>query len=74
MTQNVHLLQRFMDMLMTYDFLIVYKIVAHFVANCEFLEGQINSDNIFDTLRNKIYDEVFKMCGDEGVTRIFHSI
>ena len=73
-TQNVHLLQRFMDMLIAYDFYIVYKIIGHFVANSEFIADQITLDNMFDIFKNKIYDEVFSMAGDEGVTRIFHSM
>lgn len=33
-TTNVHLLQRFTDLIISNDFLIVYKVIGHFVANC----------------------------------------
>ena len=73
-TNNIHLLQRFMDMLIAYDYLVCYRIIAHFVASASFLTPKINADNIFDILRDKIYDEVYQQVGDEGVTRILSSI
>lgn len=55
-TTNVHLLQRFMDMLIAFDFLVIYKMIGHFVANCEFLAEKMNTDDLFEIFKNKIYD------------------
>lgn len=57
-------MRRFLDILITHDFMIVYKIIAQFVAHCELVSAKLNVDNIYDYLKNKMYDEVFAMIGE----------
>lgn len=67
-------MRRFLDILITHDFLIVYRIIAQFVAHCEIISDRLNSDNVYDYLKNKMYDEVYSMLGDEGLGVLFSGL
>lgn len=67
-------MKRFLDMLITHDFLIIYKIIAQFAAQCEFLMAKINHNNCYDFFKNKMYDEVYAVVGDEGLAKMFTNL
>lgn len=73
-TTNLTLMRRFLDILITHDFFIVYRIIGQFVAHCEFMRERLNPDNLYDFLKNKMYDEVYGIVGDEGLTRMFGNL
>lgn len=73
-TNNIALMRRFLDILITHDFFIVYRIIAQFVAHCEFFIDRLNSDNVYDFLKNKMYDEVYAVVGDEGLCKMFANL
>lgn len=67
-------MRRFLDILITNDFFIVYRIIAQFVAHCEFMMNRLNPDNVYDFLKNKMYDEVYAIVGDEGLSKLFANL
>lgn len=44
------------------------------MAHCEFMRERLNPDNLYDFLKNKMYDEVYGIVGDEGLTRMFGNL
>ena len=73
-TKNLSLMRRFLDILIVHDFFIVYRVIAQFVAHCEFMMNKLTVDNIYDFLRNKMYDEVYQIVGEEGLSQLFASL
>lgn len=73
-TKNFTLMRRFIDVIITHDFYIVYKIIAQFVAHCQIFKQKINSDNIYDFLKNKMYDQVYDIIGDDGLTKMLNNL
>ena len=71
---NYSLQMRVLDVVIANDFVCVYKIIAQFVAHAEFKADTLSLDNIFDFLKNKIYDEVYEVIGDDGITRLMKSL
>lgn len=54
--------------------MIVYRVIAQFVAQSQFLMHKIKEDNIYDFLKNKMYDEVYGVVGQEGLSKIFNCL
>ena len=59
--KDLSLMRRFIDILITHDFLIVYRIIAQFVAHCEIVSDRLNSDNVYDYLKKKDVMEMGKL-------------
>lgn len=63
---NFGLLPRFMDLLITHDFHIIYKIIAQFVASTELVRdwGQNDGNNdIYGFLKNQMYEQIYDTFG-----------
>lgn len=53
-----------MDLLITHDIYIVYKIIAQFVAASESRLLKLDLDSIYNYLRMNIYEDVYGMVGE----------
>ncbi len=60
-----------MDLVIVHDFTVLYKVIGQFVLAAEGLCEKLEGELLYYFLKGKVYNEVYKVIGGDGVRKMF---
>lgn len=66
--------KRVIDFVLVSDFFFLYKVIGGFVVASENLCEKIEGEMLYYFLKGKLYNEVYKVIGDDGMSKLFKGL